>query len=334
MRKYALQRFKGFNSSCLLWGKSGSGKSGTLSYLVSWAHENNWVVINLPRVRKFVTASIIVERHINGLYLQNQFAKELLEDLYVSNEQKFEEIKVNLDTYGKFDMTGISDDEPEPCPRIWDKQRRTWSDSWKDFLSEYELQQIDMDTPRMKSRISDTLKEPKTLADIAKQGIEDQEQATCAIAEIMHQLYNQDQANVLVAVDGYSDFFRPSEYTSFRYANSGYNIPPYDIALCRLFMKFDGHMIRNGVKICTSTLENYYAHVFTPDMIDTPEGFHAEMQPLHLNEMRYALNYFFLTKRMNIDIKEGLVEDYHVESQGNWRAMWEKYWHIGITGVD
>lgn len=101
----------------------------------------------------------------------------------------------------------------------------------------------------MQERLSDHLPEPKTLQEIAEYGIKHPEQATCALAEIMHQLYNQDDANVMVAIDGYSDWFRPSEYTSFRYANSGYNIPPYDLALVRLFMKFDGHMIRNGFKI-------------------------------------------------------------------------------------
>jgi small subunit ribosomal protein S29 len=314
-----------------LWGKSGSGKSGTMSYVISWAHENDWAVVNIPRARKYTTVAILIERHINGLYLQHQLAKELLEDLFKSNEQKFEELKVNLDIYGKYDMTGISDEEAEPCPRIWDQQRRVWSDAWRDHLTEFEIQQIENDTPRMEGRISDFLKEPKTLSEIAQYGIENPDQSTCAIAEIMNQLYNQDEANLLVAIDGYSDWFRPSEYTSFRYANSGYNIPPYDLAIPRLFMKFDGHMIRNGFKLCTSTQESYAGHLFTPDFIDSPEGFNAEMQPLHLNEFRYAVNYFRLTSRVNLDTPEERIEAMHMESQGNWKAFWEAYWKMGIT---
>lgn len=146
-------------------------------------------------------------------------------------------------------MTGVSDDDPEPCPRIYDKRRHTWSDAWKDHLTEMELKQIAKETPRMQSRISDHLKTPETLIEIANYGIENSDYATCAIAEIVNQLYNQDETNVLIAIDGYSDWFRPSEYTSFRYANYGYNIPPHDIAIPRLFMKFDGHKIRNGFKI-------------------------------------------------------------------------------------
>ena len=301
MREYALQRFKGFNSNILLWGRSGAGKSGTLSYVVAWAHENEWVVINVPRARKFINGEAIIERHINGLYMQKELAKEFLQDLNVSNQQKFEEIKVDLDLYGKFDMTGISDDEPEPCPRIWDNQRKVWSDAWKQHLTDFELKEIAENTPKMMERISDHLKEPKTLSEIAEYGINNSDQAISAIAEILNQLYNQDQTNVLVAIDGYSDWFRPSMYKSFRYPSKRYFIPPYDIALPRLLMKFDGHFIRNGFKLCTSTQESYFGHLFTPDLIDSPEGFNAEMKPLHLNEFRYAINYFRMTQRMLLE---------------------------------
>lgn len=307
----------------MLWGRSGSGKSGTLSYVVAWAHENNWVVINIPRARKFTSSKVKIERHINGLYLQKQLAKELLEDLKFSNNQRFEEIKVNQSLYGKFDQTGIHDEEPEPCPRTFDPRRRTWSDAWKEHLTEIELKQIAKDTPKMKERISDHLKEPKTLMDIANYGIENPDQSICAIAEIMHQLYNQDDANVLVAIDGYSDWFKNSEYTSFRYANSGYYIPPHDIAIPRLFMRFDGHKIRNGFKICASTQENFYNHLFTPEMIGSPKCFNVEMQPLHLNETRNALRYFQITNKFLNEIPEARVEEMYVESQGNWRGLYE-----------
>jgi len=101
MREYALQSFKGFNSGMFMWGRSGAGKSGALGYIVAWAHENNWAVINIPRARKFTHTPCTLERHINGLYIQKQFAKELLEDLKISNQQKLEEMKVNMELYGK-----------------------------------------------------------------------------------------------------------------------------------------------------------------------------------------------------------------------------------------
>ena len=187
MREYALQSFKAFNTGCFLWGRSGSGKSGALSYVTAWAHENNWAVISIPRARKFTTNRLKIERHINGLYLQTQLAKELLEDLKQSNQEKFEELKVNLEIYGHFDKTGIHDDELETCHtdkngikyfREYDPRRRVWNDAWKDHLTDMELKQIAKDTPKMLERISQFLEKPKTLIEIANYGIENPEQAT------------------------------------------------------------------------------------------------------------------------------------------------------------
>lgn len=47
-----------------------------------------------------------------------------------------------MSLYGKCDYTGVKDDDPEPCPRVWDPKRRVWSDSWKEFLYEPEIEEI------------------------------------------------------------------------------------------------------------------------------------------------------------------------------------------------
>jgi len=117
-------------------------------------------------------------------------------------------------------------------------------------------------------RISSVLKEPQTLLDIANAGIKNERLATSAIAEIVHQLYNQDHKHVLISIDQYSDWFRPSNFMSFRYANDNrYKIPPYHIALVRLFLKFDGHKIRNGFKLCASSQEDMFNSRFDPKSI-------------------------------------------------------------------
>jgi hypothetical protein len=71
--------------------------------------------------------------------------------------------------------------------------------------------------------------------------------ATNAIAEILEQIYNQDNYHVLVTLDGFNHWLNPSLYSSFRYVNdpkvNGF-IPPKDISLVRLLMKFDGHFLR------------------------------------------------------------------------------------------
>lgn len=108
----------------------------------------------------------------------------------------------------------------------------------------------------MQYRLSDTLKDPKTILEIVNAGIERPDLATNAIAEILEQLYKQDRVKVLITIDDYNTWLKPSCFLSFRYENQrDFNgrIPPYHLALCRLFIKFDGHFIRNGVKLCATT---------------------------------------------------------------------------------
>lgn len=134
-------------------------------------------------------------------------------------------------------------------------------------------------------RCSTELKEPKTLLDIANHGIKNERLATSCIAEIMNQLYNQDQRKVLVSIDQYSDWFRPSNFRSFRYANDNrYKIPPYHIALVRMFIKFDGHKIRNGFKLCASTSEKMFNSHFDPEKIGFQKGYWTDTRPLRLDD--------------------------------------------------
>ena len=145
---YTMTGFKGFNSGCFLTGYGGCGKSGVLTYVTAWAHENEWVVIAIPKGWEWVnhkgeeesnSDNPFVEWHKNGLYLQLDKAKEFLEDIAYSNEVAFSQIPVNLSIYGHYDQTGVHDMEGEPCPRVWDNRWKVWSDSWKEFLTPDEL---------------------------------------------------------------------------------------------------------------------------------------------------------------------------------------------------
>ena len=72
---------------------------------------------------------------------------------------------------------------------------------------------------------------------------------------------------MLVALDGYNTWFRRSLYPSFRYANDKNlrgHIPPKDVALIRLLMKFDGHMIRQGVKYVGTSHWGQFNHIMKP----------------------------------------------------------------------
>ena len=62
---------------------------------------------------------------------------------------------------------------------------------------------------------------------------------------------------MLNLVDDYNWFFRPSCFIGLQYADLkklNYMIPPYHMALCRMFMKFDGHKIKRGFKVASSSV--------------------------------------------------------------------------------
>ena len=52
------------------------------------------------------------------------------------------EIPVDMKLFGKIDFTGVKDGDPEPCPRVWDEKRKTWSDSWKENLYDFEIKTL------------------------------------------------------------------------------------------------------------------------------------------------------------------------------------------------
>ena len=188
-----------------------------------------------------------IERMKNGLYLQPELAARLLSDLRTANEQIFREMDVNLDLYGKYDMTGVHEDDDEPCPRTWDPIRQCWSDDWKSFLYDVELKFLDQRYKDLDYSLGQKCPEPKKMIDFIDAAMKDPYLATNAIAELMLQIYQQDQHHVLVTLDGFNTWLQPSGYNSFRYANdpmSKGRIPPRDIALVRLMLKFDGHMLR------------------------------------------------------------------------------------------
>ena len=33
------------------------------------------------------------------------------------------EMEVDMNLYGKFDISGVKDGDPEPCPNVWDAKR-------------------------------------------------------------------------------------------------------------------------------------------------------------------------------------------------------------------
>jgi len=154
-----------------------------------------------------------------------------------------------MSRYGQFDITGNKDGDGDPCPRTWDPLRQCWSDDWKGYIYGTEAKQHEIRHKELRYRVSDKqhAPDPRKIMDIIDAAQKDPNLATCAIAEILDQLYHQDDYHVLSTLDGYNTWLQPSGYDSFRYMNDAAlkaKIPPRDIALVRMLLKFDGHMIR------------------------------------------------------------------------------------------
>lgn len=89
---------------------------------------------------------------------------------------------------------------------MWDPRRKVWSDSWKEFLFDFEIKMIQKEYEAMNVRVSDKLRDPKKVIDIINFGIENPELATNCLGEVLHQLYHTNKHHVLIAMDGYNDW--------------------------------------------------------------------------------------------------------------------------------
>ena len=110
-----------------------------LTYATAWAHDNNWMNVSITNQEEFVDGTWNIFRYKDGLYHQKDLAVRLLKDFGTSNAQMSREFEVDLDVYGKCDMSGVHDSENEPCPRVWDELRKTWTDEWKKHLEDVEI---------------------------------------------------------------------------------------------------------------------------------------------------------------------------------------------------
>lgn len=90
-------------------------------------------------------------------------------------------------------------------------------------------------------------------------------------------------------------------------------------------MKFDGHMMRNGFKLLSTTHYRQFNHLCTPDMINFPDGYHAKVDNLALNDFRNMLLYYNITDWTADYMKEWQVESWFMETQGNFTAFHESF---------
>jgi hypothetical protein len=173
------------------------------------------------------------------------------------------------------------------------------------------------------TRVGEKLPTPANLLEVLEFGLANPIYGTNALAEILEQLYNTDDCNVLVLVDEANEFFRPTHYQSIKYVNLKHTkgfIPPYDIALSRLFMRFDGHRIKNGLKVYAASEKYIKGHTLSAEKVNLPPYLNFEVEPLCLNEFRCMVQYYKITDWLDADLNENDIESAYMSSQGNWYA--------------
>lgn len=164
--------------------------------------------------------------------------------------------------------------------------------------------------------------EPKNLKELVQFGLKNHVYSVNVLYELMEQLYRTDKCNVMVLVDQFDSFFKPSEYLSMKYMNFRQyrdSIPPTDISLSHLFMRFDGHMIRNGIKV-VGTCEkdnNYQTQKWKGDVLSLGPDFCMEVEKMPLDDMRKLAKYLYFFQRTMFDIKETDIVTIHMMTQGN-----------------
>jgi hypothetical protein len=314
--------WKGHNSGVLLTG-DGNGKSMTLAYLHTWAKESGWFILPVHDAKKYTQEEFPIERHLSGIYLQPELAVHFLKDIKIVNFKLLQKTPVNLNEYGKYNFVGTRDDEPEPNPIIWDDRSQTYTDSWKEWNTTPEEEIIAEDYPDHNLRLTNILAQPKTLLEIVEAGISNDRLANCAVHELVHQLTTSEKIKTMFLVDNYLELFKPSVYDSYKYANfKDYDgkIPPHDIALPRLFMKFDGHMMFQGVKVMAISQKDYCFHKFNRKALGFPKGYSYEPGNLKLNDLRNYVTYLTANQGCT-NYTELDIQDMWMQTQGNWKQI-------------
>lgn len=162
-------------------------------------------------------------------------------------------------------------------PNIYYKDRHT---HFNDINKIYEERiEMDIDT-RPKWRLTDVLATPSTLLDILEAGISNPVYSTCAMGELLRQVYASQQL-ILEVVDDFSWFYRGTAYRNYKYYNDSHlfgAIPPYHLAHCRFFVNLDGNKLKRGIKVVASSIGNLYKHHFDISKIMLPKCIHFPTQ--------------------------------------------------------
>jgi small subunit ribosomal protein S29 len=94
-------------------------------------------------------------------------------------------------------------------------------------------------------------------------------------------------------------------------------IPPHDIALPRLFMKYDGHRIKNGVKVMSTSETNSKGQKFDATQINLAPRCEYKMKPLEVDDFRSLVYYYHQTDWIEEPVSSYEQLNAYMVSQGN-----------------
>ena len=120
--------------------------------------------------------------------------------------------------------------------------------------------------------MTDICPHPQNVLDIVQSGIKNLQYSTCAMGQILHQIYQSDK-QVLEVIDDFSWLYRRTTYQNYKYFNDTYlygSIPPYHLAHCRFFVNLDGNKLKRGLKVVASSIGTLYKHHFDIKKIMLP----------------------------------------------------------------
>lgn len=328
-QSFSFGPFLGANSGIMIHGDQGTGKTGNLAYISNYAYHNDWIVVKIPNVYDWTMnmENPLERNEMNRLYMHNNNCQKILENLIKIYGSKLEAMPLDMELFGKFDSGGVHQDEPPAVKNTYNEWRRTYFFEMDNFPLESDRDEMLNYQRYLLQNVAERFPNPQNMLELAQYGIDNEEWALNSLAEVMEQLYNQETHKVLVAVDGFNWFFRKSDYTDGRYEPDPLlrgMVPPYHIAECRMFMRFDGHKIKNGLKVVSSCLKHLNRHTFEPSKINYPEGFDIKAQPIELDQIRNSISHFCNIGHLDGRFQEERVSQlFFLETQGNWRQLAE-----------
>lgn len=305
----------GNKSGWLLEGKRGTGKSAILNTVVAAARNRGWLVLFEPMGSRFGKEICQIVRSANGLYLQNQLAKEFLERFVTFNQDMLMQIPVQSKFYGR---TSIDGSPIEMIERVYLPQILEKLDSSTTTLSEQIKNTHKLRSKLVVASMKDRCPNPANVYEICEFGINNMSFATQAVGELLNQLKVQENFPVLIAVDEYNEMMTVSEYVSTRYDNTQFNgyIPNYHLALSRMLSRWDGHEYKRGIKLVATSWNRRNRRQWDPTLLKINNSQIKQVRNFTKNEFEHFCAYQALTNTSK-NFPETKIDYFYMLTQGN-----------------